>query len=134
MRNTLLVLGGIAVALAIYNHVQKRLPTAPVYYRKRLSGNYNARTIPPFGIFIKESEKYNDALIRHERVHWKQYQESGLIGFYRQYVKELKEHGYDQMPMEKEARADEHPWCLDDYTECVRRGMAKTIYNPNFRK
>ncbi len=126
------IVGSIIVCSVIYNEFQKR-SEPNIFYRKNLAGNYNAKTIPPFGIFIKESERGNTALLEHEKVHWKQYREKGLVKFYYQYIKELKTYGYDQMPMEKEARANETEYCKNNYTQCVREGKAKTIHNPKFR-
>ena len=125
---------GIFTGLAIiYNAYQRRRKDIPIFTRKSLVKDYNARTIPPFGIYVKESEKDNQALIEHEKVHWKQYQKKGLINFYSQYANELKQYGYDKMPMEKDARKNETEYCKENYTECVRKGTAKTVYNPNFR-
>ena len=124
---------GVAIGFAIYNHIQRNRGTVPVYYRRSLSGNYNARTIPPFGVYIKESQRNNKELLEHEIVHWNQYRTMGLIKFYSTYYKQLKEHGYDQMPMEKEARGNESEYCHNNYTECVRSGLANTISNPLFR-
>lgn len=45
----------------------------------------------------------------------------------------MKQFGYDKMPMEIEARKNESDYCKNNYTECVRNGTAKTVYNPNFR-
>lgn len=133
-QHVLIVSGCIVISGAIiYNYIQRKRITPPVYYKNKLIKNYNARTIPPFGIFIKESERNNDELLQHELIHWKQYQEKGLINFYHHYITELKKHGYDNMPMEKEARINESEYCQDNYTECVRSGEAQTIYNPNFR-
>lgn len=125
---TAIVLG----AFAIYNARQKRRPPQ-IYYRKKMAGNYNARTIPPFGVYILESQRDNLELLNHELVHWKQYQEKGLINFYLDYNRELNQYGYDQMPMEIEARANETDFCKKNYTYCVRNGIAKTVYNPEFR-
>jgi len=125
--------GSAISAAIIYNEIQKRRHT-PIYFLKKIAKNYNARTIPPFGIYIKKSESGNKSLLEHELVHWKQYQEKGLIKFYSDYAKEMKQFGYDKMPMEKEARKNENEYCKDNYTECVRTGQAKTVFNPNFRE
>lgn len=125
---------GIFAGLAIiYNAYQRRRKDTPIFIRKNLAKNFNARTIPPFGIYVKESEKDNKALIEHEKIHWKQYQERGLINFYSQYAKEIKQYGYDKMPMEKEARKNETEYCKENYTECVRTGQSQTVFNPKFR-
>lgn len=136
MKTSTKIISLLAIASGIvitYNIIQRRRKKPPIFFKKELAKNYNARTIPPFGIFIKESEKDNKELIDHEIVHWKQYQNKGLIRFYIDYAKEMKELGYDKMPMEKEARVNESEYCQNNYTECVRNGQAKTVYNPNFR-
>ena len=124
--------GLVALGLIIYNEVQKRNDNPKIYYRKKLYKNFNARTIPPFGIYLQEDQKNNKALIEHELVHWKQYQRMGLINFYSQYFKELKSLGYDLMPMEIEARKNESEFCKTNYTFCVRTGIANTVQNNNF--
>ena len=45
----------------------------------------------------------------------------------------MKQFGYDKMPMEMEARANESDYCKENYTECVRNGKSNTVNNPNFR-
>ncbi|WP_051364337.1 hypothetical protein [Flavobacterium limnosediminis] len=121
-----------ALGFALYNESQKK-KRPPVYYRKNLTGGYNAKTIPPFGIYILESQKENKALLEHELIHWKQYQEKGLFKFYFDYYNQYNSYGYDNMPMEIEARANEDDFCRTNYTHCVRNGLAKTIFEPNFR-
>ncbi len=128
------ILGLLLGTAIIYNELQKKRDTPPIYIRKKLRLNYNGRTIPPFGIYITEAQKDNKALLEHELVHWRQYQQKGLIRFYFDYAGQLKKHGYDQMPMEKEARVNESDYCKENYTECVRNGTAKTVHNPNFRE
>lgn len=103
----ILVGSGVAIALfAIYNAIQKS-NEPKIYYRAKLYKGYNARTIPPFGIYILESEKDNIALLEHEKIHWKQYQKRGLINFYNEYANQFSHFGYDKMPMEIEARTNE---------------------------
>ncbi len=136
MKKEHVIIGTLAIIgiMVLYNHIQKNRPKPKIFVRKKLAGNYNARTIPPFGIFIKESEKENKMLIDHELVHWQQYKKLGLVKYYAQYLKQMREVGYDNMPMEIEARVNETDFCKKNYTECVRIGEAKTIYNPDFRK
>lgn len=133
MKN-LLVVGCLFALAGAYVYVQRRRVKVPVYYRKKLFGNYNARTIAPFGIFIKESEKDNAALLAHETIHWQQFQQMGLLNFYTSYIKQLATKGYDAAPLEQAARVTESDYCKQNYTECVRTGQANTIYNPDFRK
>lgn len=126
-----LLIAGV-VGFAIYNELQK-LDKPKVYYKKRLANGYNARTIPPFGIFIDEKHKGNQNLIDHELKHWEQYQKKGLVNFYLDYYSEFQQYGYDNMPMEIEARFIEDSYCKTNYTYCVRNGIAKTVVEPNFR-
>ena len=134
-RKKVLIGAGIfgLVALIIKNQIAKSNPPK-IFYRKKLTGNYNARTIPPFGIYILESEKDNELLIKHELVHWEQYQKLGLFRYYIEYVNQLTQFGYDEMPMQLEARYLEDEAVRTNYTEAVRNGDAVTIYDPDFRR
>lgn len=133
LQNFLIGAGTVIGLAMIYNAIQKNRKSPPVFYKKNILKNYNARTIPPFGVFISEKEKNNNELLQHELAHWKQYQEKGLIGYYRDYSKQMKEYGYDKMPMEIEARYNESDYCKENYTECVRNGESNTVNNPKFR-
>lgn len=104
-----------------------------IYFKKNILGGLNARTVPPFGIFIKETQKDNQNLIDHELKHWEQYQREGLISFLINYNREAITKGYDKNKYEIEARFIEDDYCKLNYTECVRNGKAKTVFNPNFR-
>lgn len=70
----------------------------------------NGVTYPPFGILIKrrwwDSVGYTRRarLIRHELVHWEQYERIGLVGFWILYVYGRIRFGYKNHPMEVEAR------------------------------
>lgn len=122
-----------AVFLAVMCFVQRKNDHPKIFYKKKLFNNYNGFNIPPFGIFIKESEKDNQALLDHELIHWKQFQREGLLGFLVGYSTHAICNGYDENPYEIEARTVENEYCKHHYTECVRNGTAKTVYNPNFR-
>ncbi|MCH2194731.1 hypothetical protein [Kordia sp.] len=124
----------LAVFLA-YNEIQKK-KEAPVYYTNRIIGGFNGITIPPFGIFIKESERDNKMLLEHERIHWMQYQREGLFPFLKNYIKQHRDKGYDNNPYEIEARllSGECVECLQGYTKCVRNGKALTVQNTGFRR
>lgn len=123
------------VALAIYNELQKRNPNPKIRVSNLLTGKYNARTIPPFGIFVKPEHQNNPVLLKHELVHWHQYQNEGLINFTFNYLSQHRQKGYDLNPYEIEARllTGETQYCAHNYTECVRNGNAVTINNPKFR-
>lgn len=129
----ILIGGSVLLVFAVYCKIQRKNDSPKIFYRKRLFGEMNARMIPPFGIVIKESEKNNSALIEHEMVHWGQFQKEGLIPFLFNYAKENKKFGYDQNKYEIQARTVENKYCKQNYTQCVRNGMAKTVYNPKFR-
>lgn len=124
----------VAGLFLIWNEYSKRNNKPPIFNFKNLPFNYNGFILPPLGIFIKTSEKQNQNLIDHEMMHWKQYQREGLLNFLSNYSKENKAKGYDLNKYEIEARFNENDFCKVNYTECVRKGLAKTVYNPNFRK
>lgn len=126
--------GSVLFAAIIYDAIQRKRKNPPIFYKKALSKNYNARTIPPFGIFIKATERNNAELLNHELIHWQQYQKMGLVKYYRTYFRQMKEYGYDAHPMEIEARSNEPEYAKHNYTDAVRRGLAVTVYNPDFRK
>lgn len=128
-----ITLTGIA-ALTIYNEFQKRNAKPKVYVSNFVVGKYNAKTLPPFGIFVSEAQKDNQRLIEHELIHWHQYQKEGLINFTRNYLKSNKQFGYDLNPYEIEARilSGEKLECIENYTECVRCGDALTVSNSDF--
>jgi hypothetical protein len=81
---------------------------APVTYVDSLPGSIMAMTLPPFGIFIEE--RYIDegdakgSILAHERIHWLQYQERGLFGFYNDYINGWLRHGRLYNEMEEDAR------------------------------
>jgi hypothetical protein len=70
-----------------------------------IPGSQMAATIPPFGTFIESKYKTDKSILRHEMVHWSQYQRMGFFGFYTTYIKECIKYGnrFDG-PMEVEAR------------------------------
>lgn len=121
-------------ALVVYTMYRRYSNKTPVYYIDSIAANFNARTIPPFGVFIKKSEKNNIELLKHELIHWNQFQKLGLIGFYTTYIREHIKKGYDLNRLEIEARKNESNYCKTNFTTCVRSGESNTVYNPNFRK
>lgn len=127
------VAGASVLALLFLNEKAKK-QQPKVFYTKKLPGNFNAQTIPPFGVFINESQKDNHELLNHELIHWQQYQKMGLFKFYLKYLKQYNQYGYDKMPMELEARRNESKWVQDNYTQAVQNGYAKTVKNKNFRR
>lgn len=78
----------------------------PIRWGLKLTG-FAGVTIPPFGIYIL-AERLDDAdLIRHEQVHWAQYQRMGAIKFYLTYLWQVIRYGYWNSPMEREARGEQ---------------------------
>jgi hypothetical protein len=75
-----------------------------IYYVKSVLPPFRGMTVPPFGIFIIKDLKGNFSIIRHELIHWRQYQRMGLLLFYFRYFLQLLIIGYDFAPMEVEAR------------------------------
>ena len=71
-----------------------------IYTWKKLPGNNQATTLPPFGIIVKESLIHNIPVIKHEKCHWQQYQERGLVKYYFDNLKELFNNGYENNSME----------------------------------
>jgi hypothetical protein len=69
-----------------------------------IPGSQLAATIPPFGIFIESKYETNKTILRHEMVHWSQYNRMGFFGFYSTYFSEYKKYGRKNGPMEVEAR------------------------------
>jgi len=107
-----------------------------VFYLNKLPKNFNAQSIPPFGIFVSKKEKDNQILLNHEKHHWKEYNKRGAILFYLKYFYQYLFYGYDKMPLEIEARKEvkETKFCQENYTECVRTNKAITVQNDKFRQ
>lgn len=107
-----------------------------VFYLKKMPNNFNAQSIPPFGVFISTKQKNNQILLQHEMHHWKEYNKSGALIFYLKYIYQYIVYGYDKMPFEIEARKEvkESKFCQENYTECVRTHKAITVQNNKFRQ
>jgi hypothetical protein len=76
-----------------------------IYYIPfNIPGSQMAATIPPFGIFIESKYKTDKSILRHEMVHWLQYNRMGFFKFYYTYISEYKKYGRKYGPMEVEAR------------------------------
>ena len=134
MRNSDFLFIGLGILVADYVLAQANKPKFII--RKKLPYNFNAQTLPPFGIFIQEEDRNNQSLINHELKHWAQYQKTGALIFYLRYMVQKATYGYDKMPLEIDARLSvgESQYCAENYSECVRNGDAITIYEPDFRK
>jgi len=80
------------------------------YIPFNIPGEQMACTIPPFGIFIESGIKksnFNDPCLhplKHEMIHWEQYEKMGLISFYYNYLKCYLKSGRINNWMEEEAR------------------------------
>lgn len=127
----ILAVGAVA-ALGIFS-AYRRTGKPSLFVRDWLPFGLNAMTVPPFGIMVTEKHSCNVGLLEHELVHWKQFQQSGLLGYYLNYLRGHVARGYDGNPMEVEARFREDCYCKENYTECVREGYSKTVYEPSFR-
>lgn len=62
----------------------------------------HAITLPPFGMFFSHGH-FVESTIRHELVHWEQYNRYGVVGFYLLYLYYTIKYGYWENPMEIEA-------------------------------
>ena len=65
---------------------------------------YGGIVLPPFGIYILAERMNEEELVRHEQVHWSQYERMGAVKFYWNYLVGLVRYGYKNHPMEVEAR------------------------------
>ena len=68
---------------------------------------YDGITLPPWGVYIRRECLADPRLCRHEMAHWAQYQRMGAVRFYATYLWLLLRHGYQNHPMEIEARSAE---------------------------
>ncbi len=125
------VILGITAAALLNDKAIRSAP--PIHYVDFVPAGFNALTIPPVGIFIHSKHRGNAELLQHELIHWQQYQREGLLPFWFNYAGGHIIHGYDANPYEIEARANESDFCKRNYSQCVRCGLAKTVYDPGFR-
>lgn len=131
-QNILLAFTGLIIA----DYMFAKINTKPNFIIKdELPFNYNAQTIPPFGIFITKEQSHNKKLIEHEMTHWKQYNKMGSLLFLLSYLIEKGVYGYDEMPLEIEARkkVGESVFCQKNYSYCVKNGHSITVKNNAFR-
>lgn len=82
-----------------------RVARGAVAWCLRKAGRWGV-CLPPRAIYVLPEHEYNYELLRHEMVHWRQFQELGTVRFYTKYIWLLARHGYKNHPMEKEARAE----------------------------
>jgi hypothetical protein len=57
-----------------------------------------------YGIFVREDRSHDRETLVHECVHVAQYEKLGVEDFLTQYVFQIFKNGYDNAPMEREAR------------------------------
>ncbi len=57
-----------------------------------------------FGIFVRAEQAHDREILVHECVHVAQYEKLGIEGYLMQYVVQIFKNGYDNAPMEREAR------------------------------
>ena len=67
---------------------------------------YGGITRPPFGIYILAERMGEEELVRHEQVHWSQYERMGMVMFYVTYLWYNLRYGYHNNPMERQARGE----------------------------
>lgn len=61
------------------------------------------------GIYIRKDAKDVVALLRHEVTHtFQYYRYGGIRNFLAEYIRQFKQHGYDRMPLEREAVRNEN--------------------------
>ena len=75
------------------------------WYLKRTG--FAGITLPPWGVYILAERLTDERLVRHEQVHWEQYKRMGALKFYVVYIGYSLRYGYQNNPMEIEARAGE---------------------------
>ena len=67
-------------------------------------GGYDGITLPPRAVYIRAEKLGDERLLRHEGVHWEQYRRMGAFKFYIKYIWYTLRYGYQNNPMEVEAR------------------------------
>lgn len=68
---------------------------------------FKAITLPPFGSYMLEGSLGDTKLLRHHAAHWRQGIEMGPVRYYTTYLWWLLKVGYENHPMEVQARAAE---------------------------
>lgn len=88
-----------------------------VYYVNTIFLPFRGICLAPFCILIRKKYKGNFGLLRHEVIHWKQAERMYYILFYIRYLIQLLLFGYDNMPMELEARQGESVYGMWNYKQ-----------------
>lgn len=76
----------------------------PWLLRTVMPNRFIAITLPPFGIYARKDYLDSELIADHEQVHWEQYQRLGALRYYGRYLWQSMTHGYNDNPMEVEAR------------------------------
>lgn len=88
-----------------------------VIYVNKLLIPHRGICLAPFCILIKKKYQGNFGLLRHEIIHYKQYKRMGFIMFYLRWILQLLLFGYNNMPMELEAKQGENWYGIWNYTQ-----------------
>lgn len=80
LKKIITVGGAIVATHLILRELRRREPD--VHYVDHIPGNFNGICLPPIGIFINSEQQGNEELLKHETIHWRQYQRMGLGGYY----------------------------------------------------
>lgn len=88
-----------------------------VIYVKSIFIPFRAVCLAPLFILIRKEYKGHFGLLRHEVIHWKQCKRMGIVLFYTRYILQYILFGYDNMPMELEARQGEDHYGLWNYRQ-----------------
>ena len=134
MKTKIIILFCVVLFLVLLEQKQRKNNTPKTFYLKRVPLGFNGFAMPCVGIFISEKERKNNELFLHELRHWQQYQKEGCLPFLAKYIYYNIAMGYDANPFEIDARYRENEYAKYNYTEAVRTGKARTVYNPDFRK
>ena len=67
---------------------------------------FHGVALAPWGIYILPEHLTNTNLVRHEQVHWAQWQRMGTVKYYATYLWQVARYGYRNAPMEREARGE----------------------------
>jgi hypothetical protein len=101
---------GLVAVLALMGHWLRHPRTIPLVRVRalpELGGRvWRAWTLPPFGILLVE-DQVSPELIAHELEHWRQWEERGTFAYAVDYGAQVLRYGYEQAPMEVQARAAE---------------------------
>ena len=69
---------------------------------------FHGVALAPWGIYILPAAMHSQRLTRHEQQHWRQWQRMGTVRYYATYLWQIVRYGYENAPMEVEARAAEN--------------------------